>query len=166
MYQFLQIACLYTVYYIYVLECLLFFFVCNINHCNNSAPCWVLDWTIKCYLISSYIYNIYIHIKKLSYTHYNLYLTFTNNTDTAWLSPPWPMHKDKYQLSKCSGHQRAGAKRTFDQADHTSIVHISNNKKKTPQKPLNLVSFIYIYIMSTRIYIYVYKWYPPRDQCT
>ena len=54
MYQFLQIACLYTDYYIYVLECLLFF-VCNINHCNDSAPCWDLDWTIKSYLILSYV---------------------------------------------------------------------------------------------------------------
>jgi hypothetical protein len=40
-------ACLYTVNYIYVLEC----FFCNINHCNDSAPCWDLDWTIKYYLI-------------------------------------------------------------------------------------------------------------------
>ena len=50
MYQFLKIACLYTVYYIYVLECF-----CNINHCNKSAPCWDLDWTIKSYLILSYL---------------------------------------------------------------------------------------------------------------
>ena len=54
MYQFLQIACLYTDYYIYVLECLLFS-VCNINHCNDSAPCWDLDWTIQSYLILSYL---------------------------------------------------------------------------------------------------------------
>ena len=31
------------------MECLVF--VCNINHCNDSAPCWDLDWTIKSYLI-------------------------------------------------------------------------------------------------------------------
>ena len=31
------------------------FFVCNINHCNDSAPCWDLDWTIKSYLILSYL---------------------------------------------------------------------------------------------------------------
>ena len=24
---------------------------CNINHCNDSAPCWDLDWTIQSYLI-------------------------------------------------------------------------------------------------------------------
>ena len=29
-------------------------FLCNINHCNDSAPCWDLDWTIKSYLILSY----------------------------------------------------------------------------------------------------------------
>ena len=46
-------ACgLYTLYYIYVLECLLFF-LCNINHCNGSASCWDLDWTIQSYLILS-----------------------------------------------------------------------------------------------------------------
>jgi hypothetical protein len=28
-------------------------FWCNINHCNDSAPCWDLDWTIKSYLILS-----------------------------------------------------------------------------------------------------------------
>ena len=28
-------------------------FLCNINHCNDSAPCWDLDWTIKSYLILS-----------------------------------------------------------------------------------------------------------------
>ena len=44
---------LYTVYYIYVLE---WVFFCNINHCNDSAPCWDLDWIIKSYLILSYIY--------------------------------------------------------------------------------------------------------------
>ena len=59
MYQFLQIACLYTDYYIYVLECLLFS-VCNINHCNDSAPCWDLDWTIKSYLILSYLILSYL----------------------------------------------------------------------------------------------------------
>jgi hypothetical protein len=26
-------------------------FFCNINHCNDSVPCWDLDWTIKSYLI-------------------------------------------------------------------------------------------------------------------
>ena len=34
------------------------FFLCNINHCNDSAPCWDLDWTIKSYLILSIlVYN-------------------------------------------------------------------------------------------------------------
>jgi hypothetical protein len=33
-------------------------FLCNINHCNASAPCWDLDWTIKSYLILSYLYYI------------------------------------------------------------------------------------------------------------
>ena len=33
-------------------------FVCNINHCNDSAPCWDLDWTIKSYLI--FIISIYL----------------------------------------------------------------------------------------------------------
>ena len=33
-----------------LLECF-----CNINHCNDSAPCWDLDWTIKSYLILSYL---------------------------------------------------------------------------------------------------------------
>ena len=28
-----------------------FVFLCNINHCNDSAPCWDLDWTIKSNLI-------------------------------------------------------------------------------------------------------------------
>ena len=50
---FLFLFLFYTVYYIYVLECLLVF-LCNINHCNDSAPCWDLDWTIKSYLILSY----------------------------------------------------------------------------------------------------------------
>ena len=27
------------------------FFFCNINHCNDSTPCWDLDWTIQYYLI-------------------------------------------------------------------------------------------------------------------
>ena len=31
-----------------------FGFFCNMNHCNDSAPCWNLDWTIKSYLILSY----------------------------------------------------------------------------------------------------------------
>jgi len=26
---------------------------CNINHCNDSAPCWDLDWIITSYLIFS-----------------------------------------------------------------------------------------------------------------
>ena len=26
-------------------------FLCNINHCNDSVPCWDLDWTIKSYLM-------------------------------------------------------------------------------------------------------------------
>jgi len=29
------------------------FFFCNINHCNDSAPCWDLDWTIK--ILSDFI---------------------------------------------------------------------------------------------------------------
>ena len=28
---------------------------CNINHCNDAAPCWDLDWTIQSYLILSYL---------------------------------------------------------------------------------------------------------------
>ena len=28
-------------------------FLCNINHCNDSAPCWDLDWSITYYLILS-----------------------------------------------------------------------------------------------------------------
>jgi len=31
-----------------------FVFLFNIKHCNDSAPCWDLDWTIKSYLILSY----------------------------------------------------------------------------------------------------------------
>ena len=27
---------------------------CNINHCNDTAPCWDLDWTIKSYLIAGF----------------------------------------------------------------------------------------------------------------
>ena len=30
-------------------------FLCNIKHCNDSSPCWDLDWTIKSYLILSYL---------------------------------------------------------------------------------------------------------------
>jgi hypothetical protein len=41
-------------------------------------------------------------------------------------SPPWPMHKDKYQLSKCSGHQRQVLKGPLTKL---TIVHISNIKK-------------------------------------
>ena len=29
------------------------FFLCNVNHCNDSDPCWDLDWTIKSYLTLS-----------------------------------------------------------------------------------------------------------------
>ena len=32
-------------------------FLCNINHCNDSAPGWDLDWTIK--ILSYLIYTIY-----------------------------------------------------------------------------------------------------------
>ena len=37
------------------------FFLCNINHCNDSAPCWDLDWTIKSYLILYYFLKYYIY---------------------------------------------------------------------------------------------------------
>ena len=40
-------------------------FLCNINHCNDSAPCWDLDWTIKSYLILSYHISSYIKYLKL-----------------------------------------------------------------------------------------------------
>jgi hypothetical protein len=36
-----------------ILYCIRMFF-CNMNHCNDSSPCWDLDWTIKSYLILSY----------------------------------------------------------------------------------------------------------------
>ena len=53
-----QIACLYTVFYCLLHLCIRMFFVflCNINHCNDSAPCWDLDWTIKSYLILDTIF--------------------------------------------------------------------------------------------------------------
>ena len=38
---------------------------CNINHCNDSAPCWDLDWTIKSYLILSYLVLSYTVLFKL-----------------------------------------------------------------------------------------------------
>jgi hypothetical protein len=42
------LVCILFITYIYALECF-----CNINHCNDSAPCWDLDWTMKSYLILS-----------------------------------------------------------------------------------------------------------------
>ena len=35
-------------------------FFCNINHCNDSAPCWDIDWTIQSYLILSYLILSYL----------------------------------------------------------------------------------------------------------
>jgi hypothetical protein len=34
------------------------FFVCNINHYNDSAPCWDLDWTKKNILSSMFAYIV------------------------------------------------------------------------------------------------------------
>jgi hypothetical protein len=76
------------------------------------------------------------------YIIYTLYLTFTNNTGTAWLSPPRPMYK--YQLSKCSGRQVLKEPLT-----KLTIVHISNIKKKTKKQkqkktlPLQFLSYVY-----------------------
>jgi hypothetical protein len=56
------------------------------------------------------------------------------------------MHKDKYQLSKCSGHQRQVLKGPLTKL---TIVHISNIKKKKqkkpPKNPLTLQFLLYVY---------------------
>ena len=53
------------------------------------------------------------------------------------------MHKDKYQLSKCSGHQRQVLKGPLTKL---TIVHISNIKKNKKQKtPLTLQFLLYVY---------------------
>jgi hypothetical protein len=44
------------------------------NHCNDSAPCWDLDWTIKSYLIlfniisskNTLVYDIYIKSREIN----------------------------------------------------------------------------------------------------
>ena len=46
-------------------------FFCNINHFNDSAPYWDLDWTIKSYLILSVI-------------------CLVNKLISIIDSPPWP----------------------------------------------------------------------------
>ena len=55
------------------------------NHCNDSAPCSDLDWTIKSYLILSYIYiNIYIYIKSMGiYQPENLMSNGSSRHDDA-----------------------------------------------------------------------------------
>ena len=61
------------------------------------------------------------------------------------------MHKDKYQLSKCSGHQRQVLKGPLTKP---TIVHISNIKKENPQKTHLLYSFLYMYIDNVNSYMY------------
>jgi hypothetical protein len=39
--------------------CIRMFLLCNMNHCNDSSPCWDLDWTIKSYLILSHLILYY-----------------------------------------------------------------------------------------------------------
>ena len=39
---------------------------CNINHCNDSAPCWDLDWTIQSYLILSCTHEIFTIVSTIS----------------------------------------------------------------------------------------------------
>ena len=98
--------------------------ICNSSENVSTRMLWKI-----CFFLFLLIY-IYII--------YTLYLTFTNNTGTAWLSPPWPMHKDKYQLSKCSDHQRQVLKGPLTKL---TIVHISNIKKKP--KPL-IILYVWI----------------------
>ena len=51
---------------------IVFFCVCNINHCNNSAPCWDLDWTIQSYLICTSIQQKVLLPSRFRYSAYKL----------------------------------------------------------------------------------------------
>ena len=95
-------------------------------------------------LLSSFSWND-------SYIIYTI-LTLTNNTGTAWLSPPWPMQKDKYQLSTCSGHQRHVLKGPLTKL---TIVHISNLKKTNYFK----YSFFYMYMYINNVLVYKFTKY-------
>ena len=51
---------------------------CNINHCNDSAPDWDLDWTIQSYLILSCtheIFTIVSTIPHLPIIHHSIHHT-------------------------------------------------------------------------------------------
>jgi hypothetical protein len=49
-----------------------------------------------------------------------LYLTFTNNTSTAWLSPSVTNAQGQVSVIQMQWSPEAGAKGTFDQADHST----------------------------------------------
>ena len=51
-------------------------FLCNINHCNDSAPCWDLDGTIKSFLILSYLICNYFCIPNFENLTFDLMTYF------------------------------------------------------------------------------------------